>query len=74
VKVSVRGKKGISRIAKAVNKKLAARESGPHKAHNAEFSDQKRRTAIAKAETWESANVLRREGFTLSPPVGIFAG
>jgi hypothetical protein len=64
----------MSRISTAVNKKLAARERGPHRAKTAESSDQKRSTAIATTETWEYAKILRREGLTLSPLIGIFAG
>jgi hypothetical protein len=48
--VSVREKNGMSRTARAVNKKLTARESGPHKAQKAESRDQRTRTAIATAE------------------------
>lgn len=30
--------------------------------------------AIATAETWDSASISRREGFTFSPLAGIIAG
>jgi hypothetical protein len=74
---SVRDEYGIPWIATAVIKNSAARESGPDRPNNdqhAELSDQKRSTAIATAATSESAKISRREGFTSSPLVGIFAG
>jgi len=54
----------MPRIATAVNRYFATRKSGLHKAWNAALSDQKRSTAIVIAEMWDSANMLRRGGFT----------
>jgi hypothetical protein len=64
---SVLDEYGIPRMATAVIKNSAARESGPNrpnKDQHAELSDQKRSTAIVTAATSESAKSLRREAFT----------
>jgi len=51
-------------MATAVNKNWAALVRGPHNAQNAESSDQKSSTAMATAQTCESAKISRRESFT----------
>ena len=55
-------------MAIAVNKKRTTRENGPERAPSKEATEKKRSTTIATAEMCDSANTLRREGFTFRLP------
>ena len=61
-------------MATAVTKKLTALKKGFQKASSTESNDQISKTAIATAETWESANIWRTERFMLPRLSGILTG